>query len=103
MYSQIDKYDYRFNYIEPVVLENKKVLKLGETYSATIILFAADTTAPPNFIVDGEYLELWNGTGRYNIKTVKSGNFDWKGTMKYFNPAKGDYEEFHFSSSYIVK
>ena len=103
LYSQIDKYDYKFNLIRPVVLENNNELKLGETYKAKILLFAVDTTSPPMYFINGDTIVTWNGYGIYNIKTSEKGNFEWRGTMKYFNNETGAFEEFPISDSYIVK
>jgi gliding motility-associated GldM-like protein len=103
LYTKIDKNDFKFNYIEPVVLANKKVLKLGEIYSAKIIVAAYDTTVIPNYSVNGELLDWFNGDGIYKVKTNKKGSFEWNGIMKYYNPASGQYDEFPFSSSYVVK
>lgn len=98
------RHEFTFNKVYPVVIEDKKILERGETYTARILMAAVDTLTIPVYKVDGEMLESnVMGQGVLNIETHKKGIFNWDGEVIWMNDNDGIQRVFNVGSEFTVK
>ncbi len=102
--SQYSVNDYTFNKLFPVVIENKKVLKKGETYTADILMAGINTTTMPVLKINEKEIPF-NKKGRavLNFETNQTGKFTWAGVVMIFNDNTGTIKHYPIQGEYKVK
>ena len=102
--SQHSVNDYTFNKLFPIVIENKKVLKKGETYTAEILMAGINTTTMPILKINEKEIPFnEKGRGVLKIETNNSGTFIWSGVVKMFNDNTGIVKHYPIQGEYKVK
>ena len=97
--EQTDAADVRVNKMMALVVPASKYVIRGGKYSAQIILAAVDSTAKPNYYVDGQQI---NENGIYEVTAVGTGLKKYKGVLEL--PGKEGEEplRFNFEDEYSV-
>ena len=96
--NQVDAGDYRVNRMEAIVIPKSTHIRLGETYSAQIVLAAVDTTKLPAVFMNGKLLHYNN---IYEVKPTSIGTFTYTGQMS-VPKDDGATRLFPFMSTYTV-
>jgi len=99
----IDKTDYKFNSIRVLVVPEKKVIKVGDTYKASVVIVAIDSTRLPKvtFVYESKNLQLSNGI--IQIKGEKKGKFKSKGNVELIKSNDGIKRCFPFEFEFEVQ
>ena len=98
--EQTDAADLRVNKMEVFVVPNSRYVIRGGKYSAKIVLAAVDSTARPDYYIEGNKI---NDSGIYEVVASGLGLRKYKGELVL--PAKNEGEEelrFPFESDYSV-
>ncbi len=98
--DQTDAADLRVNKMEVFVVPNSRYVIRGGKYSAKIVLAAVDSTARPDYYIEGQKI---NETGIYEVIASGLGQKKYHGELVL--PAKNEGEEdirFPFESDYSV-
>lgn len=98
--DQTDVADLRVNKMEVFVVPNSRYVIRGGKYSAKIVLAAVDSTARPDYYVEGNKI---NENGLYEIVASGSGMRKFKGELVLPGKNEGDDDlRFPFESEYVV-
>ena len=95
------KNDKVFNYYEPVIKENSNTIKLGQVYRAEIYVAAFDTTTNPTITIKKDSIPIISGKGIYQVKTHKTGRFEYEGTIKMIT-SNGQFIKIPFKKNFNV-
>jgi gliding motility-associated protein GldM len=101
LFASIDEGSFKFNAIEPLVLQRSDYIIQGDEYYAEIMMAARDTTQPPIVTVDGRTLETREGRGILRIPANTAGEKTWSGEISVMGP-DGTYRTHPVSGSYLV-
>ena len=102
--SELELTNFTFNKLYPIVISKNESVKLGEIYSAQIIMAGIDTTRNPIIKVEGSLIPInENGEAIVNIKTNKRGIHYLNGEVNWVHENTGQILIFPFESSYKVE
>jgi gliding motility-associated protein GldM len=101
LFASIDEGSFKFNAIEPLVLQRSDYVIQGDEYYAEIMMAARDTTQPPIVTVDGRTLETREGRGILRIPANTAGEKTWSGEISVMGP-DGTYRTHPVSGNYLV-
>ncbi|MCK4661285.1 MAG: hypothetical protein KAT68_00355 [Bacteroidales bacterium] len=111
LWNSFIKDKYQFNHLEPVILENKNELKIGEIYQAEIMIAAFDTTLLPEIFIkvktktnktELHRIPIKRGRGIYTAKTKSIGEKKFEGFIRYID-FNNDTLILNFENRYNVK
>ncbi len=101
----VQKYDYTFPGVRPVILESSKTNKIGDKYTAKLGLVAfSNDTSVASFVMNDSVFHFDYGICNIEIPCNKKGEFTWQGILK-FNSYGDNYvhKEYNIYENYIVK
>ncbi|MDR2927364.1 MAG: gliding motility protein GldM [Cytophagaceae bacterium] len=103
LYTGIDEGSFKFNKIEPLVIQRSNYVIAGDEYYAEIMIAARDTTQPPSVNVPGRevLIDESRGVGIMKFPANNTGSFDWKGEISIMGP-DGVARSYPVQESYIV-
>ncbi|MCX6332782.1 MAG: gliding motility protein GldM [Bacteroidia bacterium] len=102
LFSQIDKTNFKFNKISPIVIPKSTYVTVGQNYEASVFLAASDSTQPAKITVDGQLLPLDElNRGIYTARASSTGIRKWGGVIALTGPT-GTVNNIEFSSEYSV-
>jgi gliding motility-associated protein GldM len=99
--AKIDEGSFKFNAIEPLVIQRSDYVIQGDEYYAEIMMAARDTTQPPIVTVNGNTLTTSEGRGILRIPANTTGEKSWTGEISVMGP-DGSYRTHAVSGSYLV-
>ncbi len=99
--ASIDEGSFKFNAIEPLVLQRSDYVIQGDEYYAEIMMAARDTTQPPIVTVNGNTLRTSEGRGILRIPANTTGEKTWSGEISVMGP-DGNYRTHPVSGNYLV-
>jgi len=101
LYGELDAESFKFNKVEPLVIQKSDYIIAGDEYFARIMMAARDTTQPPSISVQGKNVVMDDsGVGIMRFPATSPGTFTWKGEISIkspdgksdrFYPIQGDY------------
>ena len=96
---------YCFDGIQVRVFPEKRVLQLGEEYTAEILLQAIDSRKEYSVAIYRDDTNRLEGIGSFLLieKPKKRGLVEREGSMIYFNPCNNDTIELRFKFNYTVE
>lgn len=97
--NSIDLGDLRVNKIEAQVIPESRIVMLGDSYKANIVLSSIDSTQAPRIVVNGADLNTPGNT--YTVRTSKAGTFPMQGFIE-TTRADGSLIRRDFKTEYIV-
>lgn len=95
--NQTDAQDYRVNTISAYVIPESKYVIKGQTYKASIVLAAKDSTKVPDVMVGDRLIP----NGMYNVLCNTTGKFNLRGQIR-MTGNDGVIRSYPFDSEYIV-
>ncbi|GAO29878.1 gliding motility protein GldM [Geofilum rubicundum] len=101
LFTKIDEGSFKFNAIEPLVLQRSDYVIQGDEYYAEIMMAARDTTQPPTVTVDGRTLETREGRGILRLPANTTGDKTWSGEITVMGP-DGNPRTHAVGGSYLV-
>lgn len=101
LYNKIDEGSFKFNSIEPLVIQKSDYIMRGGEYYAEIMMAARDTTQPPIVKVNGQELDVFHGRGVLKLPASTIGKKTWSGEISVMRP-DGSYDTRPISGEYIV-
>lgn len=99
--AKIDEGSFKFNAIEPLVIQRSDYVIQGDEYYAEIMMAARDTTQPPIVTVNGNTLTTSEGRGILRIPANTTGEKSWTGEISVMGP-DGNYKKHSVSGNYLV-
>jgi gliding motility-associated protein GldM len=99
--NKIDEGSFKFDVIEPLVIQRSDYVIQGDEYYAEIMMAARETTQPPIVIVGGDTLKTDRGRGILTIPANTTGERNWSGEIKIKGP-DGEYIAHKVSGEYLV-
>jgi len=108
-YQQAERFDFKFNKVMPIILDNATEVSLGDIYKAKIMLVAVDTTHKPQVIIQSgtgapELIPVDEyGAGILQIQYRTPGVKTYSGTYSIIDPEKKNELSYPFSREIIVK
>jgi gliding motility-associated protein GldM len=99
--NKIDEGSFKFDVIEPLVIQRSDYVIQGDEYYAEIMMAARETTQPPIVIVGGDTLKTDRGRGILTIPANTTGERTWSGEIKIKGP-DGEYIAHKVSGEYLV-
>jgi len=79
--DNIDYTDLKFNKIAVIVIPDEKVIKLGDTYKARVVIAGVDTTSPPSITYKDQSNQMKSIHGLLQIKGEKRGMYKSTGVV----------------------
>ncbi len=101
LFTKIDEGSFKFNAIEPLVIQRSDYVIQGDEYYAEIMMAARDTTQPPIVTVNGNTLKTSDGRGILRIPANTTGEKTWSGEISVMGP-DGSYRTHPVSGNYLV-
>lgn len=98
--NSIDMGDVRVNKIEAQVLPESRIVMMGDSYRANIVLSTIDSTQMPRIVVNGTELPASAG-GSYTVHASRAGTFPVKGYIE-ASRADGSVIRRDFATEYTV-
>jgi gliding motility-associated protein GldM len=86
LFTKIDEGSFKFNAIEPLVVQRSDYVIQGDEYYAEIMMAARDTTQPPIVTINGTILETSEGRGILRIPANTTGEKTWTGEIAVMGP-----------------
>jgi len=99
--TKIDEGSFKFNAIEPLVIQRSDYVIQGDEYYAEIMMAARDTTQPPIVTVNGQTLKTDKGRGILRIPANSVGEKTWEGEIAVMGP-DGNYKKHVVQGKYLV-
>ena len=103
LFGQIDKTNFKFNKLEPVVIAKSTYVTVGQNYEASVFISASDSTQDPVITVNGGgQLPLDDlGRGIYTTRASSVGVKKWGGIIVLRGPS-GEDIKYDFDAEYSV-
>jgi len=117
-FTRIDQNSFNVNLLEPIIIDSPTKVKIGDIYTAKILMTAFDTTVSPQIMIgeydyekqemkgiEGEdyfYLPIERGAGIYKKKIRKSGMDSIKGIVRMINK-NHEFIDFPFKKDFVKK
>ncbi|MDA3880429.1 MAG: gliding motility protein GldM [Prolixibacteraceae bacterium] len=104
LYNQIDASSFKFTGLKATVIPEATYIFQGQEYKARIFLSAEDSTQQLEVFMDGQNkpLPVEDGDAIFSIKPNETGEYSYKGVIRYQNPDGEGYGTKPFSLDFQV-
>lgn len=103
LYNSVESADFKFNRITACVLPKERMIRLGDTYKATVVIAAVDTTKLPIIHYEDQSKNIKSSYGLIEIKCNKRGKFKSRGNVELVSSDNGFTRKFGFWFEYEVR
>ena len=103
LFAKLDEESYKFNKVDPLVIQKSEYILAGDEYYARIMIAARDTTQPPVINIPGKSVTVDpSGVGIMRFPATTTGTFNWKGEISIKSPDGKEDRIWPIEASYTV-